>query len=1271
MLKSLELFGFKSFADRTKFEFSSGITAVVGPNGSGKSNVVDGIKWILGDQSPKSLRGKEMTDVIFNGSRNRKAAAMAEAALVFDNSSGWLPIDAREVHVGRRLWRSGDSEYLLNNTPVRLKDVRALLMGSGAGSAAYSIIEQGRVDQILQANAISRRGIFEESAGISLYRSRRAEFMRRMERVDQSLARLTDIVDEVEAQRNALRTQAERAAIYRELSDELRTRWLGLAADDYRLLEAKAGEAAARIAEHQSQLDQASADREAVERRLEQVDHELAEVDRRLREKDREVASLREVVAGHHSTIRLQTGRMAELETEFLRLKRQRSLLEDRVREGTQERERLERELHAVEQACRELESAVAGHTADVRECEDELQTGREAAAEHQARLEEAKRAQAGLQGELQSLQTRLHSTRSAVEAEQRRLADLQQRLTAERELGEEAATRFTEAEKSLHAAQQRRQEADEQRRTLLDELSGYQSSLAELREDRSGCHARVTVLEDLESRQEGLGIGVREILRRAKTSDYPPWNGIAGTVADLIDVDLEHAALLEAALGGRAQWIVIREFAPLVDYLLVHSAQISGRVRFLEFAPEEQVDDGSRQLRFRFIDADTVADAASIRADAGSVRHGIADFTGRPGVVRRADELATSDGEFSGLPQQILADTWIVESLDVAFQLAAEADGQCRFVTLQGELLSADGTLTVGTPRSETAVVSRKSELRQLKNELLRLDHRTGTEERRLADTNEQLADADRELQAADEDVRLAAGEHSERKSDLAARRREFDRLQSEAQSVAAEIDRLDAVERELSREQAERQSQLDDIHRQELSIRDALQAAEERHAADEERLHAARQVRDADQLQLATQQERRQALRDAFARSDRDHESRIQQRDEAVRRCTSTHAKRRDTELAVLRTRSSLAELSLTLERGLANAEEIVAHKDDIRGRRMELHRQETALRKECYNLQQAIHAEEMIVQESRQRQQTLADRIREEYQTELADAVESGVSAFEECLAESVGRISNPSETETQDDLDERTDGLEIRPTHVTFDNVRPELEARVERLRRKLKSMGSVNADSLRDLDEIEARFEHLSTTLGDLVEAKKHLEDLVRRIDHKCRQLFRETFDAIRENFQELFRKAFGGGDGDIVLEDPDDVLECGIDIVARPPGKELKSISLLSGGEKTLTAFALLLAMFKHRPSPYCVLDEVDAALDEANVERLRALLTEFRVNTQFVMITHKKPTMTIADLLYGVTMEESGVSKRMTVKFENIGENGEFLGDGSKTAAA
>jgi chromosome segregation protein len=1291
MLKSLELFGFKSFADRTKFEFSSGITAVVGPNGSGKSNVVDGLKWILGDQSPKSLRGKEMTDVIFNGTRNRKAGAMAEASLVFDNSSGFLPIESQEVHVGRRLWRSGDSEYLLNNTPVRLKDVRQLLMGTGAGSAAYSIIEQGRVDQILQANAISRRGIFEESAGISLYRSRRSEFVRRMERVDQSLTRLTDIVDEVESQRNALRTQAERAAIYRELSAELRTRWLGLAADDYRLLESKAAEATAHIAEQQSQLEQANAERESVESRLEKVDHELSEIDRRLREKDREVASLREVIAGHHSTIRQQSGRMAELEADFLRLKRQRALLEDRVRDGTQERERLERDLQAVEQSCNELEVAVAEHQKEVHSLEEQLQAGRNAVGKQQVELDEANQRQTELQSQLQSLQTRLHSTRSAGDVEQRRLADLRERLDDERQLADDAAARFTQAEQSLHESQQCRKDADEYRRSLLDELSAFQSSLADLREERSGCHARITVLEDLESRQEGLGIGVREILRRAKTSDYPPWNQIAGTVSDLIDVELEHAALLEAALGDRAQWIVIGDFDPLVEYLLAHSAQISGRVRFVEFAPPaDERNGGSRQLVFRFLDADPVLlcpskpeaqakgtpPGPSLALQASIPRNRVdRDFTGRSGVVRRADEFATARREFAALPAQILSDTWIVESLEIAFRLADEAAGRCRFVTLQGEMLAADGTLTVGTPRSESAVVSRKSELRQLKNELLRLDHRIGTEERRLAETNEQLADADRELQSADEEVRIAAGKHSDRKSELAARRREFARLQAEAESVEAEIARLNAVAKELAADQAERQSLLDGIQRDVQSLQDAIAAAETQLAGQNNRLQDARQRRDSDQLQLATQHERRQSLQDAFARAGREQDSRVQQRDEAVRRCDATRTKRRDTELAVLRTRGSLAELSLTLERGLADAEEIVACKDDIRGRRMELTRQETALRKQCNHLQTAIHTEDMAVRESRQRQETLAERIREEYQTELAEAVEAGVSAFAEYLAQqTVGRIANPSEEENDNAEGggwKAEGGNPHSPLTTTFEDVRPEFEAQVERLRRKLKAMGSVNADSLRDLDEIEARYEHLSTTLGDLVEAKKHLEDLVRRIDQKCRQLFRETFDAIRENFRELFRKAFGGGDGDIVLEDPDDVLECGIDIVARPPGKELKSISLLSGGEKTLTAFALLLAMFKHRPSPYCILDEVDAALDEANVERLRALLTEFRESTQFVMITHKKPTMTIADLLYGVTMEESGVSKRMTVKFDNIGENGEFLTDDAKTAAA
>ncbi|MFQ5731822.1 MAG: AAA family ATPase [Planctomycetaceae bacterium] len=1291
MLKSLELTGFKSFADRTKFEFSSGITGVVGPNGSGKSNVVDGIKWILGDQSPKSLRGKEMTDVIFNGTRNRKAGALAEATLLFDNTAGFLPVEAAEVQIGRRLWRSGDSEYLLNGQSVRLKDVRQLLMGTGAGSAAYSIIEQGRVDQILQANATSRRGIFEEAAGISLYKTRRAEFVRRMERVDQTLDRLADIVDEVDAQRNALQNQAKKAAAFRELSEELRARWLGLAADDYRVLTAALDDSAQTIERVEAESAELQTARTAAERDLEEVDREIAAVNDRLREKDREVGALRETIAGHLSTIRLQSARAAELDSEFLRLKRQRGRLEERVREGEQELEHIatvlddsERERRRLEDAAQAHESQLAELAGQLDEEEQYLQSRRDRAAARERRLAELDRRN-------RDLIAQQEGKRSSLTAARQRSNALDVQRDDEQRRRKTAAEQLAEAAEQLDAARRRHRDVSQRRRELLETQGGHQSALAGLRERRSAAQARLAVLEDLESRQEGIGIGVREILRRAQTSDYAPWNLIGGSVADLIDVDLEHAALLEAALGLRAQLIVIRDFGPLVDYLLAHSSQISGRVGFLEYAPSDARDDAGPPSRRLQLTLPFRPQVERLHAEVLPVSEPF-DLTGRPGVVERAVRLASGRAGFEDLPARVLSDTWIVETLEAARILAADFPGACRFVTLQGELLESDGTLTVGTLRAQTAVVSRKSELRCVKNELLRLEREAETEERRLIEADSQIAAVDAEVQIAADEIPECSTTHADCKSQHAACERELRRLDAERAGLRAEIDSLQSALKSLEGKLAAA-----DAERQQLATvlsteRDDLKTLADDIGERQRRLELCRSARDAEQLKLVKQQERSQALCDAHERARREHRVRIQQRDEAGRRLVAATRQRRDVDLAVLQTRAQLAELSLLRQQRLLESDAIAAEKDDIRGRRSELARREATLRNEAAQLQERAHAAEMAARESRQSRDALVDRIEEEFQTDLAEVAGGEISAFGDYLAErrepatdvvnesaeAADPIPDGDETPERDDVSvPPSDDSDNRPnipvvllgdeaTGLSFEDVREELEAGVDRLRRKVKAMGSVNADSLRDLDEIEQRFEHLSTTLGDLDEAKRHLVDLVRRIDRKCRELFRETFDAIRTNFRELFRRAFGGGDGDVVLEDPDDLLECGIDIIARPPGKELKSITLLSGGEKTLTAFALLLAMFRHNPSPYCVLDEVDAALDESNVDRLRALLEEFKETTQFVIITHKKPTMAIADLLYGVTMEEAGISKRLTVQFENIGENGEFLDDGA-----
>ena len=1243
MLKSLELHGFKSFADRTRFDFSPGITGVVGPNGSGKSNVVDGIKWILGDQSAKSLRGKEMTDVIFNGAGGRKASALAEATLTFDNSSGFLPIESREVQIGRRLWRSGDSEYLINRTPARLKDIRDLFMGTGAGSAAYCIIEQGRVDQILQANAVSRRQIFEEAAGISRYKARKVDALRKLERVEQNLLRLKDIVSEVETRLVSLRAQAARASSWRECSEELRELWLGLAADDWRHWSRDLEQIAQARQECEGQLQQCKARQQELESRITLLDTEIAVVDDRLRGVERQLASTRELIASHRSTTGHQTARLHELDGDLLRLGRQRTLLTARAREGLSELDAGDQELERVEQQCSEMRGALAERQAEIEQLERATAAERDTVDQRRREMMERMRAAVAAEAGV----TALHSRRDAFERERQtarqrcdgvdaQLAACSEELFHRRHLLEAADVELASARAQLDQARAQGRSLSAARDELLQ-------TLAEQRRQRTGLEARIAVLEEWENRQEGLGVGIREILRRSGEHDHPPWSRIHGCAADLLHVDLEHAALVEVALGGRAQLVVISEFDALLDYVMSPDCRIAGRVGFVE------------------------------RADAAPVALGRdADLSKHPGVIARADRLIRAD--LPGLAERLLGDTWIVETLAVAFDLVAGPGRGARFVTLQGELLDSDGTLTVGTLRSETAVVSRASELRRLKNDLPHLDSRIQDSEGRIVELEASRSASDEQTRLAEQAVETATEAWKQRRSDLEQQQRELERLQREKADAESELSRIDADETRLNDAIAEALAGLDEAQSELQAVQSDVADAEAHIAEGERRLNQEQQRITAERIELSRSEERLAALRAARERMEYERRQRLLQAEEAQRRYESTRVKRREITLSILNTSAVLAELALEDEVFLAQAEKLIENRTSLKGERADLLREETALRHRRRELSDRQHQEEIRERDLRHQLDVLAQRIEEEYQLRLSEVVASGASAVRR-YRENPEISDQRSERQDVDADPERTDngqrttdnGSASHQSPVTPDEtnlyreIRGELEERVNRLRRKLKAMGSVNADSLGDLDDLERRYAQQHAQLQDLVEAKSALEDIVRRINAESKRLFLETFEAVRGHFQHLFRKAFGGGDGDLVLEDPDDVLECGIEIVARPPGKELKSLSLMSGGEKALTAFALLLALFKTRPSPYCLLDEVDAPLDEANVGRLGALLEEFKGSTQFIVITHKKPTMTIADVLYGVTMEEAGVSKRMSVRFEDVSENGEF----------
>jgi chromosome segregation protein len=1177
-----------------------------------------------------------MTDVIFNGSANRKPAQLAEALLNFDNRKRVLSLDADEVQIGRRIYRSGESEYLINRVPARLKDIRDLFLGTGAGSSAYSIIEQGRVDQLLQATNIARRNVFEEAAGISRFKVRKVDAQRKLERVAQNLLRLTDIVSEVETQLNTVRSQAAKAAKFRECSQELRALRVGAAADDYREQSA----ALAAIDERRSLLT-AEIDRVTLEARDSEAqqagaESQVAEAEDRLRRAERHEAENREAIAGFEATVRHQTARRQELESENLRLSKQQSDLTARVDQVAGELEQTVGDLQKFAGDFENRRAELAAAEKALCELVERIALRRDTVERERAGLLESVRQISALASRTSGLDAKRNVLAAAVESAREKcaalnveIAECRRACAAQGRLVESAAGQEAELRRQLLAAESRRAQLHERQFETRQQA-------AELREERGAAQARRELLEEFERRQEGLGVGVKEILALSKEASGPPWNHVRGHVVELLEVDLENAALLEVALGARAQLIVFDEGQPLVDYLSQGNCRLAGRVGFLVMSA------GAAQAG----DAPGWTDRQPLSP---------VDLSSRAGVVCRADRLIRSTSGVPHLAERLLSDTWVVSSLDVAWQLAEAAGPECRFVTLQGELLESNGALYLGALRSETALVSRKSELRGIKNDLARLDRQIAAIEEMMARTAAEL----HELSGIEQQLKfdLDVCEHStaELRAALSKRALDLERLTSHQADHQADFDRAAAELEELRPQWETTRGEMERLEGAQTELEARIATGEQELAGEEARRQELQALVAAEQRDLARFEERLENLQNARTRLDQERFQRDLHREEARHRIQLLSAKRDQIELEIVNTGGVLQELAAQKELLAAEVLQLQKERDLARRQRAELAERELSVRHHLRELKDQCHACEMQTTEIRHQIASLEERLRDEFQVEVAEAARAGASAREQLRETAEGGVSVDDAGVPQDAA-----ALEISEA-----DARAQVEEQINKLRRKLKQLGQVNADSLHELDELESRFARLSGQLQDLVEARNTLEEIIRRINVESKRMFVETFEQIRGNFRELFRKLFGGGEGDVVLENPEDVLECGIDVVARPPGKELRSISLLSGGEKTMTAVALLLAIFKSKPSPFCILDEVDAALDEGNVNRYLGVIKEFQQWTQFIVITHHKRTMAGADVLYGVTMEEAGVSKRMTVRFEDVSEDGHFRAPG------
>ncbi len=1200
MLKALELAGFKSFADRTRFDFPDGITVVVGPNGSGKSNIVDAIKWVLGSQSAKSLRGKDMSDVIFKGSQTRPAAGAAEATIIFDNASGSLPVDAPEVHVTRRVYRSGEGEYLINGQAVRLKDVKDLIRGTGIGIDAYSLIEQGKVDRMLQANAKDRRAIFEEAAGISRFKAKKIEAERRLARVQQNLTRLGDIVDEVASRLKSLKSQASKAERYRQATERLKELRTQIAWTDYAALssEFQAAESQLVIAQEKhasfEELRQEIArQRQAADAKLQQIADEARSIEearaaalQRIAEfagrRDADLVTLvdlRESVAKSLRRVRLlqsQAGSAAaelrDAKTRLATYAQELARVRQRSADAISHRDQIDAEMAAVRTR---RDAAQKNHLAAVRRVAD-LDSSRQRIGQ---RIAEAGRLLASLARRQSTADDLLRASITDTGTAEKRLAEIDTEIETIAKEMELAEAKLCESRRTL----QRRRE----------EISALQLRL-------QGVSERVNVLEDLQRRQEGLSGGVRAILEQLSGANEPLARSMHGIVADRFDVDVHVAPLIDAALGEHSQYVIVT--GPDIQ-----QAILSGKIKI-----------NSRVGLIRTDDLPSRRPGDRIRLD------------GLKGVIGRGDRMLKCPATLEPLAKHLLGNTWLVDTLATAVGFRKLSGAGLRFVTSSGELLENDGTIVVGPTGTSTGLISRRSELASAQQETKHYRYQLSeaeVEASRLAvRVDDEAAEFGRLEQRYRSLVTQRAGAEAEQRhlaERLAARRIARDEIVAEVLVIQtdAEVARQEDVQ--LAAQFATAKRHVEECEAEAAEVDEMM-------SGTQAELQAATSAVMAVSVDLARAEQKHEALAATLAQQQRDQSQR-----EAAVADVRTQAKQGRgrielTNARILDATHQLASLQWEAQSADDHLRSLAQRAAEVRKENRAVQKASELAMKEASAASEAVHAITATRDNARLRREALAARMMEDYEIDLARG--------------------------------EPPDQLQL------IEN-REEVEEDIARLRNQVQNVGSVNMEALEELDGLQTRYDELHGQYQDLSAAKDSLQRIIGRINADSRRLFLDTLEAIRLNFQKLYRKSFGGGTADLILEDSDDPLEAGVEIVATPPGKPTFSNSLLSGGEKALTAVALLMSIFQYRPSPFCVLDEVDAPFDEANIGRFVTVLKEFLDQTKFVVVTHSKKTMTAATTLYGVTMQESGVSKQVSIRFEDVSDDGEITESNDKVA--
>ncbi|MBT2216713.1 chromosome segregation protein SMC [Virgibacillus dakarensis] len=1182
-LKRLESVGFKSFAERINVDFVPGVTAVVGPNGSGKSNITDALRWVLGEQSAKSLRGSKMEDIIFQGSDTRKPLNVAEVTLVLDNTDQTLPLDYEEVSVMRRVYRSGDSEFYINKQSCRLKDIVDLFMDSGLGREAFSIISQGKVEEILSSKAEERRTIFEEAAGVLKYKQRKKKAEYKLAETQENLNRVEDIIHEIESQIDPLQQQAETAQEYLKQKEQLKEQEISLLIAEIEQLH---GEWKTLLAEIETEKMREIELKTTIQQKEAKVEEErqfIQDLDERIELFQSSLLSITqelEQFAGKKQVLNERTKHFSENKAE----------LESQQQEATARIEQLEQELATEKKELHELTEQRRETKQKAEQLEKKLTMDKENISEQIEELKadyiEYLNDQAAKRNEKHSIEQQLEQ----ITVKKDRQAEKFSHLLAARENLDEQQTQINQ---SLAKQQQRYQEKEASIKQLKTELDQHRT---DFQESQTKLYQGYQYIEKLKSKKEmleemkedfqGFFYGVKAVL---KAREEQKLERIDGAVIELVDVPKQYITAIETALGGQAQHIVVADDAAARKAIAWLKQTNSGRATFLPLA----------SIQPRYVTRDILAKAES-----------------HQGYVGIAADLVTCNEKYQKAINHLMGQTIVAKTLKDANDIAKMAARKVRVVTLDGDVVNPGGSMSGGAKKkTNQSLFTRDKDLQEITAKLADFQERAISFEQGVNEEKHTIEQKEVELESQQENLVEEQNAFQQMQSKLKEIELKQASLNENLTMYDQDKQQFDADLEQLKQRAIQLSNELNELNDQLTAVQQKIADLTERDLLFKENQEQLQQDYHAYQVMLAEQEERLKSQREKTAE--------------------------RQQQLTELEEQHKLLTMKLTelidLKENDVTEEEIDEHIQVKQGEKEQITNKIQEMRADRSKRTQLVQDQERELKEENKQHQALVEVI----QTKEVKANRLDV------------------------DLENRLTKLQTEYT-LTYERAKQTYEKasdteavkrNVEALKQSIERLGTVNLGAIEEYERVSERYSFLSEQQTDLVEAKQTLHNVIAEMDEEMENRFSSTFSQIKEEFTIVFKELFGGGRAELKLTDPKNLLDTGVDIIAEPPGKKLQHLGLLSGGERALTAIALLFAILRVRPVPFCVLDEVEAALDEANVVRFAKYVKMYSKETQFIVITHRKGTMEEADVLYGVTMQESGVSRLVSVRLEDTQE--------------